>query len=147
MNAAHLHITLVHISIIALPLLAIFFMLARLRNDNFLSALCLFCVLVVAGVTVPAYLAGEGAEEIIEEISGIHEEDIETHEEAAEKAFISLLITGGLALIQLIYFFSKKAFFSILNGLLLISMLITIALLFWSANLGGKIRHQEINIH
>ncbi|HET7289084.1 MAG TPA: hypothetical protein VFJ67_01500, partial [Thermodesulfobacteriota bacterium] len=91
-----------------------------------------------------AYLTGEPAEEVVENTPGISENLIEEHEEAAEKAFILVEAVGGLALIGLI----ARRFSRNLGNTLAVATLAGLiaggGLVAYTANLGGKIHHQEI---
>jgi hypothetical protein len=99
---------------------------------------------LVALWAIPAYLTGEPAEEILENLPGISENLIKSHEESAETAFIFTEIVGALTLITL---FVRRFFQTLGNRLtiiVLIGLLISGGLIAWTANLGGKINHPEI---
>ena len=53
-------------------------------------------------MTVPAYLSGKAAEEVVEELPGVEEERIETHEDAGLLAAITSWALGVLALAGLL---------------------------------------------
>ena len=144
MNAAHLHLVLVHVPIVAIPAATIILIFGMLRKNGELSsaALVLFCL--IALVTIPAYLAGEGAEELIEHLPGIIEDNIEKHEDAALVAFILVLCNGTLSLATLIVNRLRAASPPFLLMIVLFFALFTSAALIWAGNLGGLIRHPEI---
>ena len=101
-------------------------------------------IVLVSLATIPVYLTGEPAEEVIEDLPGISEERIEEHEEQAEIAFILVEVAGALALITL---FARR--YSDKLGrrvaiLTLVVLIISGGLIAWTANLGGEIQHQEI---
>jgi uncharacterized membrane protein len=118
--------------------------IAFLRKSSELVSVSMVLAVVVALFAIPAYLTGEPAEEVVENTPGISENLIEEHEEAAEKAFILVEAVGGLALIGLI----ARRFSRNLGNTLAVATLAGLiaggGLVAYTANLGGKIHHQEI---
>ncbi len=144
MNWAHVHLILNHIPLIGIGFVILLFIIALLRKSNELINVSLIFVVIVALWAIPAYLTGEPAEEIVENLPGISENLIKSHEESAETAFIFTEIVGALALITL---FVRRFFQTLGNRLtiiVLIGLLISGGLIAWTANLGGKINHPEI---
>ena len=143
MNAAHLHLALNHLpvvtTLIALILLAV---AVAWRSDGLLrsgAAVALGAALVSA----PAYLSGEPAEEQIEKMSGVSEDTIERHEEAAEAAAVAVALLGLAAAGCLLRFRRTPIPRSVAVALLVVALVAT-ALFGRAANLGGEIRHPEI---
>jgi len=144
MNWAHIHLILNHIPLIGIGFVILLFIIGLLRKSNELIKVSLIFVVIVALWAIPAYLTGEPAEEIVENLPGISENLIKSHEESAETAFIFTEIVGALALITL---FVRRFFQTLGNRLtiiVLIGLLISGGLIAWTANLGGKINHPEI---
>lgn len=146
LNAAHWHLMLNHFPVIGtltgfLILLASFLF----RNKTLLNT-GLIIFVVAALLTIPAYLTGEGAEEVLENVAGLNaEQAVELHEEAAEPAMIAMQVLGALSLISLILaWMSKKNTVKILNPLICFFGLIVFAMMARVANMGGEIRHSEI---
>jgi hypothetical protein len=104
----------------------------------------LIFTVIVALWAIPSYLTGEPAEEIVEDMPGISEDLIHEHEEFAEKAFIFIEVVGGIALIALIGGRFNKKLGNTLAVFTLIGLIAGGGLIAWTANLGGKIHHQEI---
>jgi MFS family permease len=117
---------------------------AILRKSNELINVALIFTILVALWAIPVYLSGEPAEEVVEDLSGISEQMIEEHEERAEIAFIFTEVTGVLALISLIARRFSNNIGQKLTILTLLVLLVSGGLMAWTANLGGKIHHQEI---
>lgn len=143
MNAAHLHLALNHLpvvtTLIALILLAV---AVAWRSDGLLrtgAAVALGAALV----TAPAYLSGEPAEEQIEKMSGVSEDTIERHEEAAEAAAVAVALLGLAAAGCLLRFRGTPIPRRVAVALLVVALVAT-ALFGRAANLGGEIRHPEI---
>ena len=144
MNAAHWHLVLNHIPLIGIGFVALLMVIAFLRKSSELVSVSMVLAVVVALFAIPAYLTGEPAEEVVENTPGISENLIEEHEEAAEKAFILVEAVGGLALIGLIARRFSRNLGNTLAVATLAGLLAGGGLVAYTANLGGKIHHQEI---
>lgn len=141
MNAAQLHLALNHVPVILSITGFIMLMLAMAKSNDMLVKTS-FTILVLAGLfCLPVYFSGEGAEEIVENLPGVSEQIIETHEENAKMAFIACLITAGISLVGLMMY--AKAGKTIRN-LAFVASLASASILGWAAHQGGKIRHTEL---
>ncbi len=88
--------------------------------------------------------SGEGAEEVVENIAGVTENYIKTHEEAAETFALLSYVLGGISLVGLWASFKQKTFSSILT---LSTLTLSFVVLFFAkqtGTTGGEIRHTEI---
>lgn len=144
MNWAHVHLIINHIPVIGIGLLILLFIVAIVRKNKGLITVALAFIILISLATIPVYLTGEPAEEVVEDMPGISEELIEEHEEQAEIAFILVEVAGGLALITLI---ARRYSDKLGQRLVILTLLVLIVsggLLGWTANLGGKIHHEEI---
>ncbi len=143
MSTVHLHLLLNHIpvvgSLVAVALFAAAFFLKETVSTKFALAF----TAATAAVAVIVYFTGGAAEEAVEKLAGVTERAINTHEEAAEVTTIAIGIFGGLSALALIMLRSRRAprwlALSGLAGSLAVS-----GLMAWTANLGGQIRHTEI---
>src|SRR6186997_25315 len=98
MNGAFLHLLINHV-----PILGSLFALCLLIYGMFMKSgsvirAAFVSLIVTALVSIPAFLSGEEAEHVIKPIIGINKEAIEQHEEMAEIAFWSLMMSGAIAL-------------------------------------------------
>lgn len=144
MNAAHLHLVLNHFPII-LPIIGFLLMLAGFIFKSEVLKKAAFGLFILGALfTLPAFGTGEDAEEVIENLPGIEESYIETHEEAAETfAFLSY----GLGILSLIGFWANWKEKSFVNILTLFVLLFAVVVLFFGIQVGttgGEIRHPEI---
>jgi uncharacterized membrane protein len=143
MNAAHLHLILVHIPVVLLPTATILLCLSLWRNQHVLAQTALSLFVVATLVCVPAFLIGEDAEELVEHQPGVVEDTIEEHEEAAERALWFTVAAGSLALLALI---TRKPLPGLqpttLKILTVVGALASVTL-GYTAFEGGKIRHPE----
>lgn len=144
MNPAHLHLVLNHIPLIGLGFTTILLIIALLRKSDELMNISLIFVILVALWIIPAYLTGEPAEEMVEDMTGISERLVQDHEEAGEIAFIFIEALGALALISLILRRYSEKVGKLLTLITLLGLIVGGGLIGWTANLGGKINHPEI---
>jgi uncharacterized membrane protein len=143
MNAAYLHLILNHIPVLGVPFgLALLASAVFWRNETLRRAGWVTLV-VVALVTVPVYLAGEGAEEIVEHEPGVSHDTIEEHEEIALVAVIAMEALGVLSLAGLLL--SRRAAGApSWMGLGSLGLAVVVAgLMGLTAYRGGKINHPE----
>jgi hypothetical protein len=144
MNWAHIHLMLNHIPLIGIGFIVLLFVIALIRNSKELINLSLIFTIIVALWAIPAYLTGEPAEEIVEELPGISHNLIEEHEEMGKKAFIFMEIVGALALITLIVKIYSQKLGAWLISINLIGLIVGGGMIVWTSNLGGRINHPEI---
>lgn len=144
MNEAHWHLVVNHLPII-FPLVGVIIMVTGLISQSEAVKRTAFMIFIFgAFATIAAMATGEGAEEVVEKISGVTENYIKTHEESAETFAIFSYILGGISLFGLLASFKKKNFSPIIAiGTLLFAMVV----LFFAkkaGTTGGEIRHTEI---
>lgn len=145
MNQAHIHLLITHLPIFGSILggLVLSHGIWTKSNQTMVAAYNLFILSAIgAGI---AYLTGEGAEEVVENIQGVAEATIEKHEDFALFALISLIILGVTSLIGLLATLSKSTWTRTLAFVVLFIALFSFALVARTGYLGGQIRHTEIN--
>lgn len=144
MNSAHLHLVVNHLPII-FPIVGIIVMLTGLISKSEAVKRTAFMIFTLGALTTFAAMAsGEGAEEVVENISGISEDYIERHEDAAKLFAILSYLLGVLSLIGLWASFKQKTFSNILS---LGTLAFAVVVLFFAkqtGTTGGEIRHTEI---
>ncbi len=144
MNAAHIHLMMTHVPVIGtfagLGLLAF----GLVRKSQELKKAALGILFIAALFSVPVYLTGEPAEDVVERMAGVSHAGIERHEEAAATAFTTLVVVGAVAFVGLIWR-RKQAIPSWYLSLILAGSIVSAGLMAWTANLGGKVRHTEIS--
>jgi hypothetical protein len=117
---------------------------ALLRKSDELKKATLGFFLVTALFSVPAYLTGEPAEDVVEPLRGVSKPIIERHEEAVGAALTSVVVLGLGALAGLVLFRGGKTVPAWFGSVMLATSLIVGGLMAWTADLGGQIRHTEI---
>ena len=144
MNPAHLHIILNHIPVIGVPFAAALLGYGLLKKSEEVKIASLLAFVVVAALTIPTFLAGKAAEDMVEHLPGVREQLIENHEGAALIGLITTLILGAVSLgVLLLSRRSKGVAKPLIIGLLVFSIAVG-GWLARTANLGGKIRHTEL---
>ena len=143
MNAAYLHLAINHFPVVASSLGIILLVLGLVlkRNEWIKASWAVF--ILAALFAIPTYLSGQKAEELIEEIPGVSGPLIETHEDMAFYALISLETLGLLSLVAWIVA-RKRGLVPTLINLTLVVSIFTATLVGYTANLGGLIHHPEI---
>jgi uncharacterized membrane protein len=145
MSWGHLHLLLNHFPVIGTVLGLLLLLMAFARKSDELKKVTLGLFVLIALVTVPVYLTGEPAEEMVENIPGISKAMIDRHENAALFSLIAVEVAGIIALAGLLLFQTKKGLGNLLAIVTLAFSVITGGIMAWTSNLGGQIRHTEIS--
>ena len=144
MNGAHWHLVVNHLPIIFPFVGAIVMIVGLVSKSEAVKRTSLMIFVLGALASVAAMSTGEGAEEVVENIAGVTENYIKTHEEAAETFAILSYLLGGISLVGLWASFKQKTFSSILT---LSTLTLSFVVLFFAkqtGTTGGEIRHTEI---
>ena len=142
MNAAHIHLMLNHVPLFGAVAMTILFVIALALRQQGVARAGLVVALLTAVVGIVVYLTGEPAEELVENLPGISEAAMETHEEIA---LVATLVLGAFALVALygLFAFRHGVSMGFTKSLLILSLL-PLAAIAYTAYLGGQIRHSEI---
>ena len=143
MSIVHLHLLLNHIPVVGALFALLLFAAAIFLRETVSTRFALGFSAAIALVAVAVYFTGEPAEEAIEKLAGISERVIEEHEEAAELSTIAMSGFGALSLAALV-FFRKRQVPRWVGMAGFAGTVVLGALMGWTANLGGQIRHSEI---
>ena len=139
MNEAHLHLLLNHVPILGSLFGLVVLAVGLLRDDVSIIRTGLVTLLIAAVLCLPVQLTGEGAQEVLQGVSGTAAALIQAHEEAAELSFWVLELTGALAMLTLL----QPQRTRLMTRLTLVGAIVSFALLAWAGSLGGQIRHPE----
>jgi hypothetical protein len=142
MNPAHIHLMLNHVPLFGALAVTILCAVALLRRQQGLARGGLVVAVLTAIVGLAVYLTGEPAEELVENLPGVSEAVLETHEEVALVATVVLGAFGILALIGL-FAFRHGVTMGFTRALLAVSF-VPLAAMAYTAYLGGQVRHSEI---
>lgn len=143
MNQTHIHLLLNHFPIIGTLIGSAILLYSIIKKQNTGKNTGAFIIVVMALIAIPVLLTGEPAEESIEHLDGISKTLIHDHEEASEKAFWLMEITGVISLLALVLYKTRSAFAPKAFLVAFAFSAITFFAMAWAGNLGGKIRHPE----
>jgi len=144
MNGAHWHLVVNHLPII-FPIVAVIVMVTGLVSKSEAVKRTAFMIFILGALAALAAMSsGEGAEEIVEKISGVTENYIENHEETAETFALLSYILGGISLLGLWASFKQKSFSSIISIATLVFALVVLFFAKQTGTTGCEIRHTEI---
>jgi uncharacterized membrane protein len=142
MNPAHIHLMLNHVPLFGALAAAVLFVVALVRRQQGLARGGLVVAVLTAIVALVVYLTGEPAEELVENLSGVSEAVLESHEEIALVATVVLGAYGLLALGGLVAF--RHGVTMRVTRILMVLSLVPLAAIAYTAYLGGQVRHSEI---
>ena len=144
MNGAHWHLVVNHLPMI-FPIVGVIVMITGLVSKSEAVKRTAFMIFILGALAaIAAMNTGEGAEEVVENINGVSENFIESHEEAAETFAILSYILGGISLLGLWASFKQKSFSSIISIATLIFAFVVLFFAKQTGTTGGEIRHTEI---
>ena len=145
MSWGHVHLLLNHVPVIGTFLCLLLLLVAFARKSEELKKVTLGLFVLIALVTIPVYLTGDPAQDMVQNIPGVSRAMINRHEDSALFSLIAVEVAGVIALVGLLLFRRNKGLANLLTIVTLVFSLITGGLLAWTSNLGGQIRHTEIS--
>jgi hypothetical protein len=80
-----------------------------MRGSEEVKRVSLLVFVVLAIITVPTYLAGQAAEDVVEHLPGVDDDFIHTHEDAATIGPVVTSILGAISVVGLGLSFSPRA--------------------------------------
>ena len=141
MNGAHWHLVVNHLPII-FPVVGAIVMVTGLVSKSSAVKRTAFMIFILGAIAaIAAMNTGEGAEEVVENLSGITEKYIKSHEETAETFALLSYILGGISLIGLWASFKKKTFSNLITFGTLLFALVVLFFAKQTGTTGGEIRH------
>jgi hypothetical protein len=144
MNTAHIHLLITHVPILGGLFGAVLLGFGLILKSLILRRAGLLTLVAAALVAIPAFLTGEGAEEIVEKMPGVSHSVIHAHEELAELVIWLTGGLGGLALIGFLFSLKDSLIARVLAVIIFMASIGNFVMIARVGNLGGKIRHTEI---
>ncbi|MCB9282855.1 MAG: hypothetical protein H6563_02180 [Lewinellaceae bacterium] len=144
MNQAHIHLLLNHFPILGSLFAAGILFFGVILNDRKVNQVGLLSLVAFTLLTIPAFLSGHGAEEVIEDYPGISHAAIHNHEEAAELGLWIMVIAGVIALVSYFLQRRKEQMHRLLSLITLVAATAAFGVFFRVGLTGGEIRHPEI---
>jgi hypothetical protein len=120
------------------------FLLSLIMNSDDLKRASLVVLLGVSLISIPAYMSGNGAQDATKALPGVSKSLVETHEGAAFVAMGFMQVTGAFAWLALWQFRRLTRVPNCNLALILVLTAVTFGLMARAGNLGGNIRHAEI---
>jgi len=144
-NAAHLHIVLNHFPVIGTFIAIFVLLIGILKKSDDVKKVSILILILTALITIPVYLSGDKAQEMIEgNYEDVDESFIKEHEDFALYSFIAMDIAGAMGLIAMFLFRKPKLLPNSYAYFMLALLIIVNGMMAYTANLGGKIHHPEI---
>jgi len=144
LNGAHLHLMVNHFPVIGILFSILLFLYGLVRGSEEIKKAGIGAFILLALITVPVYFTGEAAEKTVKGLPGVTEAFIGRHEEIAGLSAVLTEILG-IACLAGLYFFRRSATIpKWFNALVLVLAFTVAAVMGFTANLGGQIRHTEI---
>lgn len=144
MNQAHFHLLLNHLPIV-IPCVGLLVMLAGYVLKSEIVKRVAYGIFIAGAIaTVPAFLTGEGAEEVIENLPGINEQFIKNHEEVADTFAILCYILGGISAVGLWANWKRKPFSNVVALATIVFCFVVFYFAKQTGTTGGEIRHTEV---
>lgn len=145
MNAAHLHLLLNHFPIIGTVISIFVLLIGIIKKSDDVKKTSILILILTAFITIPVYLTGDKAQEMIEgNYDDVDESYIESHEDFALYSFIAMDLAGAIGLFSMFLYRKPKILPNSFAYLMLGVLLIVNGMMAYTANLGGKIHHPEI---
>jgi hypothetical protein len=145
MNSVQLHLLTNHLPSIGQIIGLLVLITGLIKASRTIQSTGVWIILASALMILPVSRSGELAEDQIENIAGISETVIESHEEAGEKAWVMTVANGVIALFWLVISKKKEKLLPITSGILVFSSAAAVILVILASHQGGLIRHPELN--
>lgn len=144
MNGAQMHLMLNHLPVMGALFSLLLLGWSLIRRSAEVQKLALVVALLAGLSSVPAYLTGKPAEEIVEHMAGVDESYIEGHESMGKFA---LWVGIGLGIVSAVALGAGVKNPRTLPAGTAITLLVSafvFGVMGYTAHLGGQIRHPEI---
>jgi uncharacterized membrane protein len=144
MNPAHVHLLLNHLPTVGFCIGLVLYHVAIFRKNEELQEACLVLFFLTAALTIGTYVSGNDAQQALKDTTGVSEGVMNAHESAALVAFIFMQATGFFSWLGL--WMSRRLQRAVRwnSAVILVLAIVTFGLMTRAANLGGEIRHTEI---
>ena len=142
MNFAHIHLLLNHLPVIGIGFAFLVLAWGIIRKNEEIVRTALILFVVVAALTIPTYLTGDPAGDVLTGM-GVPEAAIERHDDAAGITLAAIEVLGVTALLGFIFFRRRERTPHWFLSVTLVLCFVAGGLAAWTANLGGQIRHPE----
>ena len=143
-DLAHLHLLVNHFPTIGTILGLGLLLMSLVRKNDHIKKVGLEVIFLIAILTLPVYVSGQAAAEALKGQAGVAAAAIVAHNDAALGSFIMMEITGFFAWLALWRMRRIGRPTSGLTYTVLVLSVLTVAAVARASNIGGDIRHPEI---
>jgi uncharacterized membrane protein len=144
LNLAHVHLLLNHFPTIGFAVGLGLFLVSFFEKRDELRRTSLVIFFLIALVSIPTYLSGNGAFEAIKDQPGLSAALVHSHESAAMVALLFMELTGFVAWLALWQYRRSSRLVRWNLPAVLVLAIVTFGFMVNAANIGGQIRHPEI---
>jgi uncharacterized membrane protein len=144
MNWAHVHLMINHVPVIGLLGVILLLVYSLVRKSDEVKMVSFTLFVLIALMTLAVFFTGQAAEDAVKKLPGVTEASIGRHEEMADVALVLMETLGVAALAGLFFLRRSGAIPKWIVVIVLLLSLVTAAVVGFTANLGGQIRHTEI---
>src|SRR5712691_11315179 len=143
MNYLDIHLIVNHISIVGVAFITLLLLIAMVSRNIFTQKVALWLMVGCALAALVALLSGKQADHLVKNVADVSKQYLHEHEDVAELSSYTIFLTGGLALLGLLFSKRQVLFRAIVYGVLALGVLCS-ALFVLTGYLGGQLRHPEI---
>jgi len=144
MNQTHIHLLITHLPIFGSMLGGIVLLQSIWMKSN-ATKIAAYTLLIISALGAGvAYLTGESAEESAENLPGVLDSAIKSHEEFALFALISLIVLGASSIVGMYITFKNLNVTRTTAIVIFFFTLFSAGIAARTGYLGGQIRHTEI---
>lgn len=145
MSAVHFHLIFNHLPIIG-SIIGGLILVYALVNKSEKTMMAAYVVLIISAIGgLISYATGEGAEETVENISGISKAALDQHEDLAFYAMIGVAFVGFGSLLGLVLQYRKSSAARGIAWLVVVLSVAAFSILAGTGYTGGQIRHTELS--
>ena len=144
MNWAHVHLIINHFPVIGVLGAILLLVYSLIWKSEEVKMVSFGVFVLIALITLPVYFTGEAAAKVVKDLPGVTEAFVGRHEEMAELALVLMEVLGLMSLVGLFLLRRTGSIPKWAVIMVLVTSLITAAVVGFTANLGGQIRHTEI---
>ncbi|MCX6140912.1 MAG: hypothetical protein NTX15_08820 [Candidatus Kapabacteria bacterium] len=145
MNELQIHLFFNHVPVIGASVALLVVIIGFVLKNSAVRATGLAVYIAMSLAVIPTYLTGEGAEERIENIAGISEDVIESHEDMAKVSLWFMLGAAAIAAASLYTQWKQHSRASLLSIIFLVVAIGAFVQIGLTAHEGGKIRRPDLN--
>src|SRR5215510_2574763 len=145
LNLAHVHLLLNHFPTIGFGIALALLLVGLVGKSEDLKKASLVIFFLIAAITIPTYMSGSAAQEVLKTRDDVSQNLIREHEDAALFGFLFIELAGFVAWLGLWQFRLIKRMPNWSVPAILILSMLAFVVIARAANLGGDIRHPEIH--